>query len=632
MVSNGSPRRVSAWPLRYYLVGLVLAAAAPLVVLTAWMAWAESERHRHLAEEGLLRTAEALSLAVDREVGILQTKLATLAQTDLVDRRDWAGFFREATRALEDRPGAWIVLFDPSGQQLVNTSRPFGAPLPNTFAQARPPSGADDALPIGGAHAVKAVLETGKPANSDLFIGIVSKRPTITVDVPVVRDGRVLYSLNIGLPPDAFTALLRGVRSFEGGGAQVIDRNGFIIGRYEHAAEFVGRKASALTLAALAREGRSGVLRGDSLEQVPVYQAHFRSALTGWTVTVATPRAGVDAAVVRGRSLWTGLALLALLASVALAVRLARRISAPIAALAEAAAGDAPVVPGQPAAYSAREVQALDAALARAARGRAAHAEERELRVAAAARQQQAEEANRAKDRFLAVLGHELRNPLGTLANALAVLERAPHDRTAREVAQRQVRLLAKIADDLLDVARIASGKVQVQPEPVDLRAIAAACVASAQHAPRARAAATLLEGESVRVQADPLRLTQVVTNLLDNALKYTPAEGEVRVRVARDDGDAVLEVSDTGIGIAPEMLPHVFDAFAQAEHAREHSPGGLGLGLSLVKRLVELQGGTVHAASGGLGRGARFTVRFPALAARAGADVVLPGPRAAGR
>jgi signal transduction histidine kinase len=507
---NGIWRRLFAppWPLSYALVALVLAASTPLIGLAAWMAWIQNERQREVVEQGLLRTAEALSLEVDREVGIIRAKLETLAQSDRVDRRDWAGFYLEAKRATEDRPGAWIVLFDPSGQQIVNTSRPLDAALPNTFEEARAPTAPDDALPTGSVRTIKEVMRTGKAGNSDLFVGIVSRRPTVTVDVPVVRDGQVFAALNMGLPPGAFTALLRQVRSFEGGAAAVIDRSGFLIGRYENADDHVGRKASRTTLAELARGERAGVGRGLTEEQVPVYHAYVRSGLTGWTVTAGAPLAEVDAEVLRGRRLWTSLALLAVLASVALAIWLARRIAAPIAALAVSAAQDTPTAPTLPRSFSAREVKALEAALARAARARDSQSRERELRVAAAARQAEAEAANRAKDRFLAILGHELRNPLGALANALAVIERLPHDRSAHEIARRQVRLVSKIADDLLDVARIASGKVRLHAEPLDLKAVAGACVASVQQASRVDAAPIRFEGESVHVVADQVRLT----------------------------------------------------------------------------------------------------------------------------
>jgi PAS domain S-box-containing protein len=226
--------------------------------------------------------------------------------------------------------------------------------------------------------------------------------------------------------------------------------------------------------------------------------------------------------------------------------------------------------------------------------------------------------ANRAKDEFLAMLGHELRNPLGTLTNAVAVLERLPGDETLRHVVAiigRQTGHLARLVDDLLDVARVTAGKIELQRRPVELRALAGRCLDALAQAGRTERHTVVLEGLPVHVDGDAARLEQVLNNLVDNALKYTPASGRVTITTERAGETAVLRVRDTGEGIRTDLLAHVFDLFVQEPQSLARSRGGLGLGLALVKRLVELHGGSVAVWSAGPGQGSEFTVRLPAVA-----------------
>jgi PAS domain S-box-containing protein len=227
-----------------------------------------------------------------------------------------------------------------------------------------------------------------------------------------------------------------------------------------------------------------------------------------------------------------------------------------------------------------------------------------------------ADAANRAKDEFLAMLGHELRNPLGAISNAVHVLGRLgdsePRAVHARGVIERQVQHLGRLVDDLLDVSRVMTGKIILQLEPLDLAEIVRRSLTALAGSDRGRHHSISAETTAAWVRVDPTRMEQVVTNLVINALKYTPPGGYVHVSVRADDGRAVLSVRDTGVGITPELLPRVFDLFVQGERALDRTQGGLGIGLTLVRRLVELHGGTVEAASAGRGRGSIFTVRLP--------------------
>ncbi len=241
---------------------------------------------------------------------------------------------------------------------------------------------------------------------------------------------------------------------------------------------------------------------------------------------------------------------------------------------------------------------------------------ERELRS-------QAEVASRAKDEFLAMLSHELRNPLAAATSAVHLLEAAgraedPQRAPATAILGRQLRHLGRLLDDLLDVALVSGGGIALERQPTDLARTVLDGVDALRIAGRLEAHELAVEARPAWVHGDPARLEQVVTNLLANAVKYTPAGGHVRVSSEALGTDAVLRVEDDGIGISEDTLPFVFELFFQAERPLSRPQGGLGLGLTLVRRLVELHGGTVQAASGGPGKGAAFVVRLPAVPAPA--------------
>ena len=262
--------------------------------------------------------------------------------------------------------------------------------------------------------------------------------------------------------------------------------------------------------------------------------------------------------------------------------------------------------------------------------------ERKQLETQREARREEAESLTKAKDEFLAILSHELRNPLGAISNALGVLDRLATTQELRKVVgivDRQTTRLTRLVDDLLDVARVTSGKIALRLEPVDLHELAERGVRGFRDAGRAREHQLVVEGDSVLVHGDLARLEQVVNNLLDNALKYTSAGGEIRLTAERAGGDAILRVRDTGEGIRSELGARVFDLFVQEPQALDRSRGGLGLGLALVKQLVELHGGTVAVTSLGRGHGSEFVVQLPAIAIRAAHEpTAVPPSSAPGR
>ena len=245
-------------------------------------------------------------------------------------------------------------------------------------------------------------------------------------------------------------------------------------------------------------------------------------------------------------------------------------------------------------------------------------------------------EADRRKDEFLAMLAHELRNPLAPVLAAVEILKSddpAIRER-ARTMVGRQVRHLARLVDDLLEVSRITQSKVVLKPVVVTVREVVDAALETVK--PLVDAARVDLGIEPIapdlHIEADPVRLTQVVGNLLNNAIKFTPPGGKVRVGAHADESSVEIVVTDEGAGIAADVLPHVFDLFTQGERSLERTQGGLGIGLSLVKGLVEMHGGTVSAHSEGPGRGSRFVVRLPATLRRAAPVRAAASPPAGDR
>lgn len=266
--------------------------------------------------------------------------------------------------------------------------------------------------------------------------------------------------------------------------------------------------------------------------------------------------------------------------------------------------------------------------------------------------QKRAEElanADRRKDEFLAMLAHELRNPLAPMMNAVHLLNHDDHKNDAvrqRAIAttERQVRHMIRLVDDLLDVSRITNGKVQLRKQTVTLEAVVEHAVQTSRPVleDRRHELTILLPPEPIELWVDPTRLAQVIANLLNNAGKYTDPGGSITLSCARRGDQVVIRVKDTGIGLAPDMLARVFDMFVQSERGADRSQGGLGLGLTLVRRLVEMHGGTVQALSDGVGMGSEFVVHLPIETATAAAAAVAategnsaplddPGPASSG-
>jgi two-component system, sensor histidine kinase len=232
---------------------------------------------------------------------------------------------------------------------------------------------------------------------------------------------------------------------------------------------------------------------------------------------------------------------------------------------------------------------------------------------------ERAQQQSHAKDEFMAMLAHELRNPLSAISAALEVLQAGGSNDAitgrARAIISRQTRNLSRLVDDLLEVARVITGKVALAGLPLELGDAVHRCVVQLEPRAEERRIELEIAGGPHWIHGDPVRIEQILTNILSNAIKYSGAGGVIRLTLTAEDNETVLRVIDNGLGISPELLPQIFEPFVQGERTLDRSQGGLGVGLTLVRRLVELHGGTVQASSEGPGCGSTFTIRLPRVA-----------------
>ncbi|HZN86760.1 MAG TPA: ATP-binding protein, partial [Burkholderiales bacterium] len=482
-------------------------------------------------------------------------------------------------------------------------SRPDGARI----ASSLPPSvSAQTAL--ADRESFELAVRNGEPVVGSLAQWPNGQKWGIPLRMPVVENGVARYVLTAVLRPDAFTDLLRAQRLPEGWIAGIADRHGRFIGRLPPAPH--GQLASESWRERMQRSPQ-GWFRGRTIEGRETYTPYVTSSLSGWALGIAIPVQTVEAAA--WRSLWLVLIMVLLASGIAvgLAVLLGWRIARPIAALAQAAeaAGRGERV-GFPLRTPIAELDSLSAALAQAAQAMHDKHELAEREKAAL------QAADRAKDEFLAMLSHELRNPLAALTAAAHVLRlAAPGDAAAvqaRAVVDRQTKHMARLVGDLLDISRVAMGKVALERERFDLAESAKNVINMWRASGRLERHQLALDIRPAWIDADRARIEQILSNLLDNAVKFTPAGRSIAVSVGPQGESARLQVSDQGEGLAPGSAERMFDLFVQGERGLDRAAGGLGVGLALVKRLSQLHGGSVSATSAGPGKGATFTVLLP--------------------
>jgi signal transduction histidine kinase len=579
------------------------------------------QRERGLSE--LQHEARVVRLALDRELTLDIAVLNSLAAMRDLDLGDWATVHSVATRAASVRPGSWIIGMDAAGQNTFNTAVPFGAKLPN-FRQSLAKPGSVEwngrRLPLPALQIFDDPLRTGQPSFSGLVYGRSSNRPVVATNVPVMRSDRATHVLGLAYSPDAYVELLRAHLSGKEHLAAIVDNRGLVVARNRAPAESVGLRAPAPLDQGAGALADDGVGETVSLDGEPVYYAFSRSRVNGWAVSVAIPK--VQLLAPARQALLASLAFVLVMALIAGAFsrRLSQRIAVPLTTLAARAHAETSSFADVPSS-GIEEVEVLKRAMVDAAA-----AQEQRRRSEAQREQAQRElelanakllEADRRKDEFLAMLGHELRNPLAALRTAGQVLTRTReqdhlkarmHDMVARQTTH-----LSRIVDDLLDVARVTHGKIMLHKVPLRLDELARSLAQDGRAQFEAKEIHFELHAlRPVTVFADETRIAQVLANLLDNAIKYTPAGGRIALEVDVDGAEGVARMRDTGIGVPADLLPRLFQPFTQDQQAIERSEGGLGLGLAIVKRIMDLHGGHIRMRSEGRARGTEVEIRLP--------------------
>ncbi|OKH33065.1 hypothetical protein NIES2119_24265 [[Phormidium ambiguum] IAM M-71] len=608
-----------ALPLRWHLVLLIVGSLLPVVLFAVTIVYKLSEQEQATSERRALLAARNLALTVEREIASTSRTLQALATSEQLDQGDFKTFYSQAKRVKQAQP-TWLttLLLTPDGRQLVNTRIPFGKPLPYAI----------------DLKSLRQVSRTHKLVVGNLNVG---RRGNLgfPVRVPVLRNGKLRYILTAVITPKALAGVVEEQSPVDGEWTRtVVDRRGIVVARTRNAERFVGKRGTPSFLKRIG-ESLEGVYRDTTLEGQRVYVAFSRIDSLGWTVAVTVP-----VTVIQGPSqkamwlvIWSGLLLL--LISTTGAIVLARQISRSItlsATAAEALAkGERPQIEPSP----IKEIALLGKSLEFAAN--LLSQRERELAenlLQAEAAREEAEAANRIKDEFLAVLSHELRTPLNPILGWSKLLRSGRLDATktdyALETIERNAKLQTQLIEDLLDVSRILQGKLSLKMMNIDLAWTIEAALETVRLAAQAKSIEikVLLDPIDGKVLGDIGRLQQIVWNLVSNAVKFTPEKGQIEVRlqqVAAQENNsngasssaqsyAQITVSDNGKGISPQFLPHVFEYFRQADSTTTRVFGGLGLGLAIVRHLVELHGGTVRADSRGEGQGSTFTVQLPLL------------------
>jgi signal transduction histidine kinase/ActR/RegA family two-component response regulator len=592
--------------LKWHLVLLVAGVLLPVVLFAVAVVHKLSLNERAASERRLALAARNLTQNVEREVSSTTRTLQALATSERLDQNDLKAFYSEAKLTAQTQP-TWlgVILLTPDGQQVLNTFRPYGAALP----LANEP------------ESVQRVVRTHQPTVGYLAFARLKNQWAFPVRVPVMRDGKLQYVLTALISSEALTRLIRDKIPVDGEWTRtVIDGHGIVVARTRHPERFVGKPGTPSFLKRIASKTED-VYRETTLEGAQVYVAFNRTNFSRWTTAVVVPADVIESPARQAMLLVVGSGLALLVVSGVGAIALSRSMSQGITSATTAAEalakGEYPCISSS----SIQELALLGKALEFSAELLLQRERERDenLRQSEAARAE-AEAANRLKDEFLITVSHELRTPLNGILGWAQLLRAGKLNQEKADMAittiERNAKAQAQLVDDLLDVSRMITGKLHLELRLLNLASLIMSGVDSVRHAAEVKN----IELHTYLAHVEPIlgdqnRLQQIAWNLLSNAVKFTPEGGRVEVHLRQIGSIVELVVRDTGVGIKPEFLPYVFERFRQADGSTTRKFGGLGLGLAIVRHLVELHGGTVQVDSQGEGKGATFTVKLPVTA-----------------
>lgn len=586
--------------IRSQLVALVACVALPLVVLAAYVTVQLWQQQREGYQQQFLERANAVRLALDTQFDVtLRTLRATGDAAEIPGPDTEVVILRRFRRLLDNYP-AWdaVVLTDATGHVAMSYARP-GVP----------------AAPLLDAGEISSTISSKAGFISNVLV-TPDGRHLVFVATAIMRDGVTQGVIYAAIKHSFWLDILRAYPVSKRGTLTLFDRNATVITRTLDDRLWAGKKAPAEFWSKTI--GRSsGDFETVAMDGTLFYAAFSRSTASGWLLGTGVPKDEVSDALY-----WPTVAVL-LVAAAAIfgafvgAWRLSKEINASMVGLLDSAKALAHKLPLPEIPLPTREAQVVKQALASTHEqliAREASLSEALQREGAA--REQAESGSRAKDQFLAMMGHELRNPLSAITAAVELLgtDAVSPDakKRSRDILKRQVGHLAGMINDLMDVAQLDSGEIVLRKTPLDLAQVAKKVQARFEETGRCAHLKVRTEHVPAWIDADEARVELLITCLLDNACKYTPAGGTVTIVVRGDSDASVLLIRDTGSGIAPELAGRMFDVFSQGTRNIERSEGGLGLGLAVARKLVSLHGGSLTASSDGVGQGATFTVSFP--------------------
>jgi signal transduction histidine kinase len=564
------------------------------LLLLAFAAVALVHYERETQRIGAVDQARAMIIAVDAELRGTIATLNALAASRALAADDLRSFHAAAGKVLATQP-AWlsVTLAQKDGREAVNL-----AVAPEAVLGA-----------AADAESIQRVFATSQPVVGDVMVDKLLGTAGVPVHVPVIREGKTVYVLTAIVRPEVFRGLIIQQSLPQGWICGIVDRNMRFVVRVPAVA--AGSLASEAFRAASSRRPE-GWYRGLTIEGFETFTAHTTSPFSGWSIGLGIPISSVEAAARRSAWLLTLGATISVGLAFAFTIAIGRRIANPIRSLATAAqslgrGGDARIEEPE----RVREISAVAAAL------QAAAVAVRERQDLLEREKEALQASDAAKDEFLAMLSHELRNPLAALTSAAHILKivdpNHPAASRARTVIERQTGQMTRLIEDLLDVSRITMGKASLERQRLDLAEAVSRVIDTWRTAGRISRHQLEVRASPVWINADRGRIDQILSNLLDNAIKFTPEGGKITVTVKHENGAAVLQLADEGEGIPEELLGRVFELFVQGPRGIDRGKGGMGIGLALVKRLTEMHGGTVSVLSDGHGKGSTFTVRFRA-------------------
>jgi two-component system sensor histidine kinase/response regulator len=591
--------------IRFWLTCLVIGCVLPAALGSVFLFTISYQQQRTILERNTIATARALMQAIDAELFGVQSALQVLASSQRLASGDLFGFYRKATEALPNMGGNYIVVTDSTGQQRLNTLKPFGDPLPQ--------------LPLS--TKVRRVFENGQPAISDFFAAADIGQSAITLEVPVFSNGKVIYSLAMGIFADRLDDILRRQNLPPDWITAIYDSSGTIAARTHKPEQYVGGKGSASFLRTSA-EVSEGITEVNSLEGIPMLSAFNRSPRSGWAIGIGIPKTTLTANLWRSMSFNAAVTLALLALSIGMARIISIRINRSIGSLRIPA-----LALGTPELLSIPdneivEVNDVGQALMKASqmiRERVVEREQGELATREMAMAKQiADRTSRATSEFLASMSHELRTPLNAISGFAQLLGRSG-DTLAREKRIRYTESimdastqLGKIIDEVLDMASFETGHVDVNCEVLDCLEVMAEVSRTLQVSARKRGILLTVDTSAnlPSIVADRGRLIQVLLNLGSNAIKYNVEGGWVLLTALPYDDVVRFIVRDTGKGIPAERHREIFEPFNRlgVELTQEK---GSGIGLTISRRLMEAMEGNIGFESS-IGQGSKFWVELP--------------------